>query len=315
MTNRIVSLIASATEIVYALGFGSELVGRSHECDYPPQVKDLPQCTSPKFKTDGTSYEIDQRVKAILQEAVSVYRVDAALLDELAPSHIITQAQCEVCAVSLKDVEAAACDMIKSQPKIVSLEPNCLEDIWSDIDRVASALGAKQKGVDLVHAYKERMSDIQNAAAKIQTKPTVACIEWIEPLMAAGNWMPELIEMAGGVNLYGEAGKHSPWMTWEQVENDDPDFIVVTPCGFDIKRTLEEMHLLSDKPSYKSLKAVKAGHVYVADGNQYFNRPGPRAVESLEIMAEILHPTEFNFGHEGTGWIKYSAAVQPATAH
>ncbi len=155
MTNRIVSLIASATEIVYALGFGSEMVGRSHECDYPPQVKDLPQCTSPKFKTDGTSYEIDQRVKAILQEAVSVYRVDAALLDQLAPSHIITQAQCEVCAVSLKDVEAAACEMIKSQPKIVSLEPNCLEDIWLDIDRVASALNAKQKGVDLVHSYKK----------------------------------------------------------------------------------------------------------------------------------------------------------------
>ena len=306
MTNRIVSLIASATEIVYALGFGSELVGRSHECDYPPQVKDLPQCTSPKFKTDGTSYEIDQRVKAILQEAVSVYRVDADLLDQLAPSHIITQAQCEVCAVSLKDVEAAACETIRSQPKIISLEPNCLEDIWLDIDRVATSLGARQTGVELVRSYKERMNQIsQEAARKTEKKATVACIEWIEPLMAAGNWMPELIEMAGGVNLYGEAGKHSPWMTWEQVEKDDPDFIVVTPCGFDIKRTLEEMHLLSDKPSYKTLKAVKTGHVYVADGNQYFNRPGPRAVESLEIMAEILHPTLFNFGHQGTGWIKY----------
>lgn len=282
MANRIVSLIASATEIVYALGFGSELVGRSHECDFPPQVRDLPQCTSPKFKTDGTSYEIDQRVKAILQEAVSVYRVDAELLDKLAPSHIITQAQCEVCAVSLKDVEAAACEMIKSHPKIVSLEPNCLEDIWMDIDRVATSLDAKQRGIDLVREYKSRMEKITTAAAKVQEKPTVACIEWIEPLMAAGKWMPELIEMAGGVNLYGEAGKHSPWMTRAQVENDDPDFIVVTPCGFDINRTLEEMHLLSDKPSYKTLKAVKADHVYVADGNQYFNRPGPRAVESLE---------------------------------
>jgi len=146
MTNRIVSLIASATEIVYALGFGKELVGRSHECDYPPAVKDLPMCTSPKFNVEGTSYEIDQRVKAILQEAVSVYRVDAKMLDDLAPSHIITQAQCEVCAVSLKDVEAAACEMIKSQPAIVSLEPNCLNDIWKDIDRVASALGANQFG-------------------------------------------------------------------------------------------------------------------------------------------------------------------------
>jgi iron complex transport system substrate-binding protein len=248
MPNRIVSLIASATEIVYALGFGSELVGRSHECDYPLQVKDLPQCTSPKFKTDGTSYQIDQRVKAILQEAVSVYRVDAKLLDELAPSHIITQAQCEVCAVSLKDVEAAACEMIRSHPKIVSLEPNCLEDIWSDIDRVATALDAKERGVDLILRYKARMSEVQQEASKLQTFPTVACIEWIEPLMAAGNWMPELIEMAGGINLYGEAGKHSPWMTWAQVENDDPDFIVVTPCGFDVKPTHEEMHLHYYKP-------------------------------------------------------------------
>jgi iron complex transport system substrate-binding protein len=307
LSNRIVSLIASATEIVYALGFGPELVGRSHECDFPESVKDLPMCTSPKFSPDGTSYQIDQRVKAILQEAVSVYRVDAKLLDDLSPSHIITQAQCEVCAVSLKDVEAAACEMIKSQPKIVSLEPNCLEDIWTDIDRVATSLNAKEKGVELVRKLKSRMEKIEVAAAKLQSRPTVALIEWIEPLMAAGNWMPELIEAAGGVNLYGEAGKHSPWMSWEQVENDDPDFIVVSPCGFDIKRTLEEMHLLSNKPSYANLKAVKQGHVYVADGNQYFNRPGPRVVESLEILSEILHPDHFQFGHEGSGWIKYPA--------
>ncbi len=306
MTNRIVSLIASATEIVYALGFGADVVGRSHECDYPLSVKDLPMCTSPKFNPDGTSYEIDQRVKAILQEAVSVYRVDAKMLDDLAPTHIITQAQCEVCAVSLKDVEAAACEMIKSQPMIVSLEPNCLADIWKDVDRVATALGAKQTGADLISALKSRMSSIEVAAAKIQTRPTVACIEWIEPLMAAGNWMPELIEAAGGTNLYGEAGKHSPWMSWTQLVDDDPDFIVVSPCGFDIKRTLEEMSLLTSQPGYSTLKAVVSGRVYVADGNQYFNRPGPRVVESLEIMAEILHPTVFKYGHEGTGWVKYS---------
>ena len=137
------------------------------------------------------------------------------------------------------------------------------------------------------------MERIEVDAAKIQARPTVALIEWIEPLMAAGNWMPELIEAAGGINLYGQAGKHSPWMSWEQVENDDPDFIVVSPCGFDIKRTLEEMHLLSNKPTYANLKAVKHGHVYVADGNQYFNRPGPRLVESLEILAGIAHPEVF----------------------
>lgn len=314
MTNRIVSLIASATEIVYALGFGSELVGRSHECDFPPEVKQLPQCTSPKFNVEVTSYEIDQRVKAILQEAVSVYRVDAELLDSLAPSHIITQAQCEVCAVSLKDVEEAACAMIKSQPKIVSLEPNCLEDLWMDITRVATSLGAQQAGEILIARLQEQMNSVAKKANTLLSRPTVACIEWIEPLMAAGNWMPQLIEMSAGVNLYGESGKHSPWMTFEQMLKDDPDFIIVTPCGFDIKRTLEEMHLLTNHPGYESLKAVQTGNVFVADGNQYFNRPGPRVAESLEIMAEILHPDAFDFGHEGSGWINYSTIARRAVA-
>ncbi len=181
-----------------------------------------------------------------------------------------------------------------------------MEDIWKDIDRVASALGSRQKGAELISQLKLRMNAIETAAAKIQSRPTVACIEWIEPLMAAGNWMPELIEAARGINLYGEAGKHSPWMSWRQLVDDDPDFIVVSPCGFDIKRTLEEMPLLANQPEYETLKAVVLGQVFVADGNQYFNRPGPRLVESLEIMVEILHPSAFKFGHEGIGWVKYS---------
>ncbi|HEY9676446.1 MAG TPA: cobalamin-binding protein [Drouetiella sp.] len=307
MSNRIVSLIASATEIVCALGLESDLVGRSHECDYPEFVKELPQCTSPKFSPDGTSYEIDQRVKAILQEAVSVYRVDAALLDGLSPTHIITQAQCEVCAVSLKDVEAAACEMIKSQPKIISLEPNCLDDIWDDIRRVARGLCIKGQGDATIEKLQSRIKAISLKAEGRTRTPTVACIEWIDPLMAAGNWMPELIELAGGKNLYGEAGKHSPWMAWEQLVNDDPDIIIVSPCGFDIKRTMEEMFILKEKPNFASLKAVTSKSIYVADGNQYFNRPGPRVVESLEILAEIFDPTNFKFGHEGTGWIRYEA--------
>ena len=214
MTCRIVSLIASATEIVYALGFGDQMVGRSHECDYPESVKSLPVCTSPKFSPDGTSYQIDERVKAILQEAVSVYRVDAQLLDQLQPTHIITQAQCEVCAVSLKDVEAAACQLIKSQPTIVSLQPDALADIWQDIMRVATSLAAPERGTRLIDSSKNRMQTIHETSKSIAQRPTVACIEWIDPLMAAGNWMPELIEMVGGVNLFGEAGKHSPWMSW-----------------------------------------------------------------------------------------------------
>jgi iron complex transport system substrate-binding protein len=301
---RIVSLIASATEIVCALGFESQLVGRSHECDFPASVKRLPVCASPKFEVEGLSYEIDERVKAILQEALSVYRVDADLLERLRPTHIITQSQCEVCAVSLKDVEQAVCQFTGSQPNVVSLEPNALADVWSDIRRVAVALNEPGRGEELVARLRRRMDEIAARAQTAVSRPTVACVEWIEPLMAAGNWMPELVEMAGGVNLFGEVGRHSPWMEWEEMAAADPDVIFISPCGFDIARTMQETDLLTGKPEWRELKAVKDNHVFVADGNQYFNRPGPRLVESLEILAETLHPELFHFGHEGKGWIR-----------
>lgn len=303
---RIVSLIASSTEIVHALGFGDQMVGRSHECDFPTQVKDLPVCTGPKFRTDGSSYEIDQRVKAIVQESLSVYRVDAEKLNELKPTHIITQAQCEVCAVSLKDVEEAACQIISSHPQIISLQPDSLADIFDDVRRIAKGLGVVPVGEMMVEQLKGRMETVAAKARALPNKPRVALVEWIDPMMAGGNWMPELIEMAGGINLFGEAGKHSPWMNWEDLVAADPDIIIVSPCGFDIARTMEEMHLISDRKEYASLKAVKNGKVFVADGNQYFNRPGPRVLESLEMLAEMQHPEEFKFAHEGAGWMRYS---------
>ena len=305
MTNRIVSLIASATEIVCALGFEDQLVGRSHECDFPLEVKRLPQLTSPKFEVEGTSAEIDQRVQSVLEDALSVYRVDAKALDELKPTHIITQSQCEVCAVSLKDVEQAVCELTGSRPMIVSLEPNALDDVWADISRVGAALDASDRAEQLVDELKSRMDDIVQRTHWLDSNPSVAYIEWIDPLMAGGNWMPELIAMAGGLNLFGEAGKHSPWMTWEELVAADPDVIFVAPCGFDIARTLEEMHLLRARDEWHGLKSVGANRVFVADGNQYFNRPGPRLVESLEILAEVIHPNVFHFGHENTGWVRY----------
>jgi iron complex transport system substrate-binding protein len=302
---RVVSLIASATEIVCALGCESRLVGRSHECDYPLAVKKLPACTEPKFDTDGTSYEIDQHVKGILEKALSVYRVNAEKLKRLRPDVIVTQSQCEVCAVSLKDVEQAVCEWLDSRPRIVSLEPNSLGDVWADIGRVAQALGLPDKGMDLVRRLEKRASVIAARTHAMRSRPTVACLEWIEPLMATGNWMPELVEMAGGRNLFGNAGRHSPWMTWEQLQEKDPDVIIVLPCGFDIQRTRRDMPALTVHAGWSKLNAVRNRRVYVADGNQYFNRPGPRLVESLEILAEILHPGIFRFGHEKNGWERY----------
>lgn len=305
---RIISLIASATEIVHALGLGEFMVGRSHECDFPPAVKNLPQCTEPKFNVDGTSYQIDQRVRAILQEALSVYRVDSAILDELRPTHIITQAQCEVCAVSLKDVEEAACDLIGSCPEIISLMPDSLADIWADVKRVGVALGVDDRATALLSEMHNRIEEIRKKASTAVGRPTVASVEWIDPLMAGGNWLPELVDIAGGKNLFGVAGKHSPAMTFAELTFADPDIIIVMPCGFDIERACVDMPFLEREPGWQALKAVRNQRVFVADGNQYFNRPGPRVVESLEILAEIIHPELFKFGHEGQGFIARTTA-------
>src|SRR6516162_7583665 len=299
---RIVSLIASATEIVCRLGFEKDLVGRSHECDYPESVKSLPVCTAPKFDPDGTSYEIDQRVIAIVQEGLSVYRVDGEKLRELEPDVIVTQSHCEVCAVSLREVERAVCAWLRICPQLVSLAPNALTDVWTSIEQVALALKVPERGGEVIRHLQGRMEAIANRTRGLSRRPTVACIEWIDPLMAAGNWMPELIAMAGGVNLFGVAGAHSPWMTWPQLCAADPDILLFLPCGFDIARTRRDLPVVLNKPEWPRLRAVRTNRIYVADGNQYFNRPGPRLVESLEILAELLHPETFAPGHEGTGW-------------
>jgi iron complex transport system substrate-binding protein len=299
---RIVSLIASATEIVCALGFEDQLVGRSHECDYPASIRRLPACTAPKFRTDVSSAAIDRSVKSLLEQGLSVYRVDADLLRRLEPDVIVTQAQCEVCAVSLRDVERAVCSWMQACPQLVSLTPNGLADVWTSIEQVADALKASERGIELVARLRGEMEAIAGLARQVPQRPTVACIEWIEPLMASGNWMPELVEMAGGQNLFGAAGRHAPGLSWEQLAAGDPDVIVVLPCGFDLARTRQEMPALTGHPEWPGLRAIRDGRVFLLDGNQLFNRPGPRLLESLQVLAEVLHPETFSFGHEGTGW-------------
>lgn len=302
---RVVSLLPSATEIVCALGFADGLVGRSHECDFPARVRDLPVCTEAKYGAAGTSHDIDQRIRALVTEGLSIYRVDGDVLKDLRPDVIITQTQCEVCAASLKDVEEAVADWTDAPANIVALESHGLEYLWDDMRRVAKALGAPARGDALVENCRARMAEIAGRAAGLGTRPRVACIEWLDPIMGAGNWVPELIDMAGGVSLLGEAGKHSAWTTWDEVAARDPEVILVTPCGLDLDATRAEMASLTAQPGWAETRAVRGARVYLADGNPYFNRPGPRLVESLEIMAEILHPDEFSFGHEGVGWQRY----------
>jgi iron complex transport system substrate-binding protein len=283
--------------MVHALGLGDCQVGRSHECDYPPRVLELPVCTAPVFDIHGDAREIDRRVKETLATAESVYRVFDETLEKLQPTHIVTQTQCKVCAVSLGDVERALSARFSTRPQVVALEPNSLAEIYNDIFRLARACGVEDRGEQLVGSIKAEMSEIAAVARATGRRPRVVNVEWQEPLMAAGNWIPELTSMLGAENLFGTAGAHSPWMTWEEMAAADPDVVVCMPCGYDLKRTREEMHW----HDWTKLRA----QVFLADGNQYLNRPGPRVAASLRILAEILYPESFEATLEGIGWERF----------
>ena len=303
---KIVSLLPAATEIVCALGLEAALVGRSHECDYPETVKSLPVCSEANFPDGLSSAAIDVRVKEILADALSVYTVKREVIKQLAPDVVITQAQCEVCAVSLPEVEQALENYLDKQARIISLQPNSLDDIFNDITTVAHALDVKEAGDRLVEDLQERVDLIRHKLKFMENKPTVACIEWLEPMMLSGNWVPELVGIAGGTSILTQAGKHFPYVSWDDIQTNDPEIIILMPCGFSIERTMREIDLLLQLPGFSELKAIKNNRLYIADGNQYFNRPGPRIVDSVEILAEIINPKQFAFGYEGEGWIKFA---------
>ncbi|MFP3949426.1 MAG: cobalamin-binding protein [Longimicrobiales bacterium] len=303
--------MASATETVHALGCGSRLVGRSHECDHPPGVRDLPQVSEPRFEIDLSSREIDRSVKDLLREALGIYRVDAGLLRELAPDVILTQTQCEVCAVSPGDLDRALCEwMPESEPTVVHLEPNTLSDIREDMRKIARALEVPDRGDVLVEDIETRMSHLSDRArapaptgnGAAEPSPTVAYIEWIDPLMAGGNWMPELVSLAGGEPLFVGPGEHSPTLGWESVMEADPDVVFVSPCGYGLERTREDVELLEALPGWSDLRAVREGRAFYADANAFLTRPGPRVVESLRILCEILHPEVFPPTLQGVAW-------------
>lgn len=305
---RIISLLPAATEIICALGLEHQLIGRSHECDYPASVKSLPVCSSAKFISGSDSAAIDRQVKDILSNALSIYEIDKDKVRELRPDVIITQAQCEVCAVSLKDVEDALESLLDTETKIISLEPHGLEDIFNDIELLSNKLDVPEMGRGLLDTFDERISLIKHKLKFHDQKPAVGCIEWLSPLMVAGNWTPEMVQIAGGVSVLAEPGKHSPFIDFKLLQDADPEILILLPCGFSIERTLQEIGLLLDLPRWYDLQAVKNNRVYIADGNHYFNRSGPRIADSIEILAEIIHPKQFVFGYEGKGWVKFDMA-------
>ena len=305
---KIVTLIPSATEIVAFLGQKNSIVGRSHECDYPKDLNNVAKLTSPKLNVDGTSDEINKQINTILENSLSVYKVDVQKLKKLDPDFIITQAHCEVCAVSFAEVENIVAKYLSRKTKIISLEPNTLNDVFNDIKKVAKDLNIENESNNkLIENLKIRLKKIKHLATTQKQKPSVACIEWIYPLMIAGNWIPEMVEIAGGTNILGKSGNNSHWIKFEEIIDQNPEIIIFIPCGFDIKKTKKELNnYIKKNNSLHSLKAYKNHKLFVADGNQFFNRPGPRLIESLEIFAEIIHPNIFDFKHKGMSWINYN---------
>lgn len=295
---RVVSLLASATEMVAALGALDHLVGRSHECDWPPEVEALPALSQVQIVVNTSSAAIDAQVKALAAQAsqavpsalqaLSLYRINPDLLRELRPDVILTQTQCEVCAVSERDVTEAVRQITGYAPRIVALAPYQLADVWEDLVRVGTALGREAHAHVLVQHYEARLAALRLRVPPGAPHPRVAMLEWLDPLMAAGNWIPELVERAGGENLFGTVGQHSPWLTWDELSAADPDIIVLAACGFTLPRVLEDVPLLQAHPAWHALRAVRSGRVYAADGNAYFNRSGPRLVESAEILSAIM---------------------------
>ena len=309
---RIISLLASATEMIAALGCLDQMVGRSHECDYPPEVQALPVVSTVQIDTNESSAQIDAQVKQLAQQkrepedpalkALSIYAIDVDKLQELRPDVIFTQTQCEVCAVSERDVIQAIAQLTGLQPLVISLTPYRLLDVWEDVLRVGQALGRRDQAQALVTKYQQRLTDLAIKTATFGPKPKVAVLEWLDPLMGAGNWTPELVAYAAGENIFGEIGQHTPWITWEELHSADPDVIVLSPCGYTLERAMQDVPLLQNHSVWVGLQAVRKGRVYAIDGNQYLNRSGPRLVESAELLARVIWGERLPIVVDDNGW-------------
>jgi len=301
------------TELVCALGLQDRLVGRSHECDYPTTVSDLPILTSANYphSSGSESLQIHHSITELLQKALSIYDVDDKTLIDLNPDIILTQDHCEVCAVSYDDLSSAVKEALGNSTEIVSASPTSLAEVCQSFVEVADALGVRRRGEELTKSIQSRFDEIQNKTTQLP-KPNVVAIEWIDPLMTGGNWMPEMIEIAGGVSHLADAGKHSPWQEWGDILACDPDILLVVPCGYGIPKTVTEMNSLTERESWNNLTSVRQNNVFILDGNHYFNRPGPRIKESVEILAEIFHPDLFSGISDSGGWIRFQGRSHAA---
>ncbi len=286
---RIVSLLPAATEIVCALGLEEQLVGVSHECDHPRAVRDLPKVTRSLIPVSAPSGEIDRLVRERLNTQSALYSLDLAVLQELRPDLIVTQALCDVCAVAQDEVQAAAC-ALPHAPRVVNLEPQTLGEVLDAVRHIAVVTGTQPRGDEVVRELQARVDAVAERSERIATKPRVALIEWLDPPFSCGHWNPELVRLAGGIEGLGREGERSRTVAWDEVVAWQPEVVVLACCGLDAERTLGELPLLQTVAGWHDMPAARSGRVYVTDGSQYFSRPGPRLVDSLEILAHALHP-------------------------
>jgi iron complex transport system substrate-binding protein len=286
---RIVSLLPSATEIICQLGLESELVGVTHECDYPPSMRTLPKVTRALIPAAASSREIDALVRERLQSERALYTLDLPMLRELRPDLIVTQALCDVCAVAEDEVRAAACSL-PGQPCVINLEPSCLADVFDCLRVVGAATDRVARAAAEIAALETRVAAVSTRSATIVHCPRVVVLEWIDPPFSSGHWSPELVRLAGGEEVIGAIGERSRTIDWRQIVAARPEVLVVACCGFDVPRTLADLPILRGYPGWNDLPCVRSQRVYVVDGSAYFSRPGPRLVDSLEILAHALDP-------------------------
>ena len=302
-SQRVLSLLPAATEMVFALGAGNRLVGRSHECDFPLAARSLPMVTESNIDPNLSSTQIHQAVGSNLSQNRPLFRILEDLILDLKPDLILTQETCAVCAVGTHEIESLLKRFPSSPPQILALSPTRFSHLWTDLRRIGQALGLTDEGRSAITLWKNRVVEVIQRIAHETNKPTVVCLEWLDPLMGAGNWIPELVELAGGIPKLGSAGKHSEWISIEDLTATNPDVLISLPCGFDLPRTVRETGVLLSTPSFQSLHAVRHGKVFAVDGKAYFNRPGPRLIDSLEILADILHPhPKIQRPHPLQGW-------------
>lgn len=292
---RIVSLLPAATEWICAFGGADAVVGRSHECDYPPEIQDRPVVTAPSYEADGDSTAIDEAVQSHVQQGLSLYDVDLAQLRELAPDLIVTQDQCDVCAVNRSQLEASLAEWTDGSPTLVSMQPQTLKEILDEALRLGRVMNRMDPAMKVIANLEARLKRLRNQIGVDRTTdpeslPSVVCIEWLEPLMAAGHWMPDLVEMAGGDAVLGSAGEPSRRVDWADVVDADPDLLAVIPCGFSINDTRRDLHYLRQREGWNELTAVQNGQVALFDGSAFFNRPGARVYRAIEILASSLYP-------------------------